>query len=73
MRWLWPEIASVAAVAVLWLAAEQHYQGCVEAAKAKSDGIVIGLKQVAPGGDKDRGLAFPVRNKKIDDCSRLLF
>jgi hypothetical protein len=50
-------IAAIIAVSLLWLAAEQHYQGCVESAAARTD-------------DATGELTPLVRERLVAGCSR---
>lgn len=52
-------LAVVLVLALLWIAGELHYQGCVEAAAQRS------------AGDDD--LSNLVRVRDVNDCSRLPF
>jgi hypothetical protein len=60
-------VSLVIAVSLLWMAAETHYRGCVEAATARTDrlsGDDRVLDQLAEGG---------ARVSSIEGCSRLPF
>jgi hypothetical protein len=58
-------IAAVIALSLLWLASEEHYRGCVEAAQARTPAPTREFADVKPGGAD--------RRKAVDGCSRLPF
>ena len=60
----------LAALALLWIAGEQHYAGCVQAAEARWP-----VLEQPTGGffDDEGGEARVRRARAIDECSRLPF
>ncbi|KKK80201.1 hypothetical protein LCGC14_2825860 [marine sediment metagenome] len=62
VKWATLTIATLAVVALFWLAAEQHYRGCVEAAQYQGDKAYSGAAHL------DRSIA-----EAVESCSRLPF
>ncbi len=59
LPWLAVATAALIGLSLLWLAAEQHYQGCVRAVEVRSAGT--------------SSLDRLVRDERLDGCSRLPF
>lgn len=55
MRWLAVALAVLAIAAVAWFASEQHYENCIEAARAK---LPLGASDLTAQDRRDEANAF---------------
>jgi hypothetical protein len=66
-------LAVLAVVALLWLASEEHYQGCVSAAEATTAPRTLEASIEGNPFDSLEENGGAERDQAVSDCSRLPF